>query len=146
MLVGVHSIAPVPIGVAMAPDHKNDITYCNRMGYLPLTRTDNTTHMQPFYCTPKASGVIMSPECVMTTSPDIVKWIQTGHRDKNESSHLVFTDKNDSVVLQLDLHKKDGMYYSWIDSYATDHNPIRVHTVHGPQSPTLPPLYYPHLH
>ena len=42
--------------------------------------------------------------------------------------------------------KKDGLYYSWIDSYATDHNPIRVHTVHGPQLPTLPPLYDPHLH
>ena len=67
--VGVHSITPVPIGVATAPENKTNVTYCNRMGYLPLTRTDNTTHMQPFYCTPKASGVIMYPECVMTMSP-----------------------------------------------------------------------------
>ena len=76
----------------------------------------------------------------MTMFPDIVKWIQTGHQDKDESGHLVFTDKNESVVLKLDLHKKDGLYYSWIDSYVTDHNPIRVHTVHGPQSTTLPPF------
>ena len=32
MLVGVHSITPVPIGVAMAPEEKSDISYCNRMG------------------------------------------------------------------------------------------------------------------
>jgi hypothetical protein len=48
MLVGVHSITPVPIGVAMAPKNKTNITYCNKMGYLPLTRADNTIHMQPF--------------------------------------------------------------------------------------------------
>jgi hypothetical protein len=88
--------------------------------------------MQPFYCTPKASGVIMSPECIMVTSPDIVKWVQTGHRDKDESDHLVFMGRDEQVVLKLNLHKMDGLYYSWMDSYATDHNPIRVHTVHGP--------------
>ena len=39
-------------------------------------------------------------------SPNIVKWVQTGHRDKDESGHLVFMDKNESVVLKLNLHKK----------------------------------------
>ncbi len=74
----------------------------------------------------------------MVTSPDIVTWFQTGHRDKNESNHLVFIDKDEQVVLKLDLHKMDGLYYSWMDSYATDNNPIRVHTVHDPQSTPLP--------
>ena len=50
----------------------------------------------------------------------------------------MFIDKDEQVVLKLDLHKMDGLYYSWMDSYATDHNPIRVHTVHGPQSTPLP--------
>jgi len=109
ILVGVHSITPVSIGVATTPDQKSDISYCTRMGYLPLPRTDNTNHMQLFYCTPKASGVIMSPECIMNTSPDIVKWTQTGHRDKNKSGQLVFTDSNNIVVLTLNLHKKDGL-------------------------------------
>jgi hypothetical protein len=140
MLVGVHSITPVPIGVATSPKHEANISYCNKMGYLPLTCTDDSIHMQPLYCTPKASGIIMSPECIMVTSPDIVKWVQMGHRDKDESVHLVFLDKDESVVLKLDLHKRDGLYYSWMDSYTTDHNPIRVHTVHGPQSTPLPHL------
>ena len=82
----------------------------------------------------------------MVTSPNIVTWVQTGHRnkektghrDKDESDHLVFMGKDEQVVLKLDLHKMDGLYYSWMDSYATDHNPIRVHTVHGPQSTPLP--------
>ena len=108
------------------------------MGYLPLTRMDDSIHMQPLYCTPKASGVIMSPECIMVTSPDIVKWVQTGHRDKDNSGHLVCMDKDDQVVLKLNLHKMDGLYYSWMYSYATDYNLIRVHTVHGPQSTPLP--------
>ncbi len=48
-------------------------------------------------------------------------------------------DRDEQVVLKLDLHKMDGLvYYSWMDSYATDHNPIRVHTVHGPQSTPVP--------
>ena len=94
------------------------------MGYLPLTCPDDSIHMQPFYCTPKESGGIMSPECVMIMSPNIVKWVQTGHRNKDKSSHLVFMDKNESVVLKLNLYKKDGLYYLWIDSYATDYNPI----------------------
>jgi hypothetical protein len=128
----------VPIGVATLPDQEADITYCAKMGYLPLTRTDDSIHMQPFYCTPKASGVIMSPECIMVTSPDIVKWVQTGHRDKDESGHLVCMDKDEQVVLKLNLHKMDGLYYSRMYSYATDYNLIRVHTVHGPQSTPLP--------
>jgi hypothetical protein len=112
MLVGVHSIKPVPIGVATLPKHDTDITYCDNMGYLLLIRMDDSIHMQPFYCTPIASGVIMSLERIMVTSPNIVKWVQTGHRDNDKSSHLVFLDKDESVVLKLDLYKRDGFYYS----------------------------------
>ena len=138
MLVGVPSITPVPIGVATLPDQEADSMYCANMGYLPLTCADDSIHMQPFYCNHKTSGIIMSPECIMVTSPDIVTWFQTGHRDKNESDHLVIIDKDEQVVLKLDLQKMDGLYYSWMDSYATDNNPIRVHTVHDPQSTPLP--------
>jgi hypothetical protein len=38
MLVGVHSITPVSIGVATTPEQKSDISFCDKMGYLPLTR------------------------------------------------------------------------------------------------------------
>ena len=108
------------------------------MCYLPLTRTDGSIHMQPFYCTLMASSVIMSPESIMVTSPDIVTWVQSGHKDKVESKHLIFLEKYNGVVLTLKLHKNDGWYYSWMDSYATDHDPIRVHTVNGLQSTPLP--------
>ena len=128
-LVDVHSITPVPIGVATTPKQATDVTYCDKMGFLPLPRTDGEIHMQPCYCTPLASSDIMSPESIMAHSQDIAQWVQRGYKSDNEPGTLDFLDKDGKIVLTLTLHKQHGLYYSWMDTYATDSNPIRIHTV-----------------
>ena len=128
-IVNVHSITPVPIGVATTPKQATDVTYCDKMGYLPLPRTEGDIHMQPCYYTPLASSDIMSPESIMAHSQDIVQWVQRGYKSENEPGTLDFLDKDGGVVLTLDLHKKHGLYDSWMDTYATDSNPIRIHTI-----------------
>ena len=148
-LVNVHSITPVPIGVATTPKQATDVTYCDKMGYLPLPRTDGDIHMQPCYCTPLATSEIMSPESIMAHSQDIAQWVQRGYKSENEPGTLDFLDKDGKVVLTLTLHKKHGLYYSWMDTYATDSNPIRIHTVVN-VNPTAsvsarPSLASPHL-
>ena len=62
---------------------------------------------------------------------------------------LDFLDKDGKVVLTLTLHKKHGLYYSWMDTYATNSNPIRIHTVvnNNPTASTsaCPSVSLPHL-
>ena len=137
-LVDVHSITPVPIGVATTPKQATDVTYCDKMGFLPLPRTDGEIHMQPCYCTPLASSDIMSPESIMAHSQDIAQWVQRGYKSDNEPGTLDFLDKDGKIVLTLTLHKQHGLYYSWMDTYATDSNPIRIHTVVNADPTTSP--------
>ena len=96
-LVNVHSITPVPIGVATTPKQATDVTYCDKMGYLPLPRTDGDIHMQPCYCTPLASSDIMSPESIMAHSQDIAQWVQRGYKNENEPGTLDFLDTDGKV-------------------------------------------------
>ena len=96
-----------------------------------------------------ASSDIMSPESIMAHSQDMVQWVQRGYKSEDEPGTLDFLDKDDRVVLTLNLHKKHGLYYSWMDTYATDSNPIRIHTVINVNSTASvsarPPVSTPHL-
>jgi hypothetical protein len=101
-LVEMHSITPVTIGIATLPKQDRDITYCNKMCYLLLTRTDDSIHMQPFYCTLMASGIFVSTDSIMVTSLDIVTWVQSGHKNKDAIFNLGWT----SMVKELDKRNK----------------------------------------
>ena len=96
-----------------------------------------------------ASSDIMSPESIMAHSQDMVQWVQRGYKNENEPGTLNFLDKDERVVLTLNLHKKHGLYYSWMDTYATDSNPIRIHTIVNVNSTASvsarPPVSTPHL-
>ena len=65
----------------------------------------------------------------MAHSQDIAQWVQRGYKSDNEPGTLDFLDKDGKIVLTLTLHQQHGLYYSWMDTYATDSTPIRIHTV-----------------
>jgi hypothetical protein len=64
LIVDVHDINPIPIGVATTPKDAMQVTYCRRMGYLPMLCKDGSIHMQPWYIHPNAVGCMLSPESV----------------------------------------------------------------------------------
>ena len=101
-LVEMHSITPVTSDIATLPKQDRDITYCNKMFYLPLTRTDDSIHMQPFYCTLMTDGAVVSTDSIMVTSPHIITWVQSGHNDKDAIFTLAWT----YVATELDKFKK----------------------------------------
>ncbi len=71
LFVDVQDINPILVGVATTPMDEMQITYCHRMGYLPMLQEDGSTHMQPWYVHPDAVGCMLSPESIMAALPDI---------------------------------------------------------------------------
>ena len=114
-LTGVKPIAPIPIGLAVQ-GQTTKILYCTSMGYRSFTRTDGSLHMQPFLIHPSASDIIMSPSSVLSASPDMVTWVQTGHWD-NQPGSIVFKNAEGTIILSLDLEKQNGLYYSSSDMF-----------------------------
>lgn len=124
-LVNIRSIPPVTIGLAEA--NKSTVrTECTEMGYLPLTREDGLLHYQPVLINNAATDTILSPNAVLQSSRDLVKWTQTGFRDSSQGL-IQFFDSHDNPKITMKLDKVRGLYYSNHQSYCVDSNPIRTH-------------------
>jgi hypothetical protein len=74
LIIDIHDIDPIPVGVATTPKDAMQITYCCQLGYLPMPCEDGSIHMQPCCIHPNAVGCMLSPESIMSTSPDITSW------------------------------------------------------------------------
>ncbi len=131
LFVDVHNIDPTPVGVATTPKDAIQVTYCHQMGYLPMQREDGSIHMQPWYIHPDVAGCMLSPESIMSSSPDITNLYQEGFRDGSNQGTLCFRNSNNVPVLHLTLQRRNGLYYGRTDVMSTDPNPIRVHCVNG---------------
>jgi hypothetical protein len=129
LFVDMHDINPIPVGVATTPKDAMQITYCRRMGYLPMLRKDGSTHMQPWYIHPNVVGCMLSPESIMAASPDITSWYQEGFRDKLSPGILCFCNAVGITVLKVTMQKCNGLYYGHTDALSIDHNPIRIHCI-----------------
>jgi hypothetical protein len=73
ILVSVHSIEA---GLALTPFNPLHISYCTCMGYLPLLLADDDVLLVPTLVNPASIKTIISPECVMKLSSNIVRWEQ----------------------------------------------------------------------
>jgi hypothetical protein len=105
------------------------ITYCCRMGYLPVLCKDGSTHMQPWYIHPDAVGCMLSPESIMAASPDITSWYQEGFRDNLSPGILCFCNAVGITVPKVTMQKHNGLYYGLTNVLSINHNPIWVHCV-----------------
>jgi hypothetical protein len=81
ILVGIHSIEAMPLGLALTPSNPLHISYCTCMGYLPLLLADDDVLLVPTLVNPASTETIISPECVMKLSSNIVHWEQQGFCD-----------------------------------------------------------------
>jgi hypothetical protein len=106
LFVVVHDIDPLPVGIATTPKDEMQITYCHRMGYLPILREDGSTHMQPWYVHPDAVGCMLSPESIMAALPDITSWYQEGFCDGSNPGILCSRNDEDVTVLKVTIQKQ----------------------------------------
>jgi hypothetical protein len=99
------------------------------MGYLLMQCEDGSIHMQPWFIHPNAAGCMLSPQSIMSSSPDITSWYQEGFRDSSSPGILCFRNFDNVPVLKLTLQKHNGLYYGHTYVLSIDHNPISVHCV-----------------
>jgi hypothetical protein len=125
ILVSVHNIEAIPLGLALTPSNPLHISYCTRMGYIPLLLADDDVLLVPTLVNPASTEKIISPECVMTLSSNIVHWEQHGFRD-GLPGQLQFFHPDNTLVLKLKLTCKEGLYYSWLTMVTLYSNPIHV--------------------
>ena len=125
-LVRCMDISPVTVGLAMTPGSTDAPTpfTCRRMGYMPMLQEDGVHHYQPFLIHPRASDTIMSPEAIMNSSSVFRRFAQMGVKGHTEGL-LSFYDGSGDLRMSLPLVKRNGLYYSPIESVVPDDVPIR---------------------
>ena len=124
-LTRVHDIpTPIPIGLALKQDGPIvDVSYCRQMGYLPMSKEDGSIHLQPCLIHPSASDNIISPQSIAENCPDVYRWEQHGYTG-NHPGFIKFFDKHNDLIMMLNLHKHNKLYYSSIESLTVDSTPI----------------------
>jgi hypothetical protein len=131
LFVDVHDIDPAPVGIETTPKDAMQVTYCHCMGYLPMQWEDGSINMQPWYIHPDVVGCMLSPESIMSSTPNITSWYQEGFRDSLNPGTLCFRNSDNFPVLHSTLQKCNGLYFGHTNVLSIDHNPIRVHCVNG---------------
>jgi hypothetical protein len=101
------------------------------MGYLPLLLADDDVLLVPTLVNPASTETIISPECVMKLSSNIVRWEQHGFCD-GLPGQLRFFHSDNMLALELKLTCKEGLCYSWLSTFTFDSNPIHVPISHHP--------------
>ena len=128
MLVDIVDIEPITVGLALSNNNPDTITTasCSKMGYLPMPLADGSFHYQPFFVNTSATDTIMSPECIVHSNPKFKRWVQSGQRGTNTTGSLQIIGYDGTVLLDLTLSKKNGLYYSSNETFITDSDPLRT--------------------
>jgi hypothetical protein len=130
-MVNVHRIKPFNIG--MAAKEEKSTSQCTHKGDFPIPMLDGSIFYTPMYYNDKASDCILSPEFICAASDEmLVRWNQSGATDSNQGA-VVFTDHSGAEVIKLQLDKRNGLYYSFIDTFGVNN---KVCEPHLGQSPT----------
>ena len=103
-----HDNATVSVGLALKSGETPMMHVCSRMGYMPLTREDGTTHMQPCLVNSAATDCILSPDAIARQSTDCVTWRQVSHVGDRPGT-LEFFDELGRRVMRLQLLKTNGL-------------------------------------
>ena len=72
--LNIHSIDPVLMGLAVQLDDHTEILYCTQLGYILISRLDDTIHLQPVLVNNTATDFIISPEAILQASDDLFSY------------------------------------------------------------------------
>jgi hypothetical protein len=119
-MVNVRPIQPFHINMA-ALEH-NSQSVCTHRGDFPLQMVDGSVYYTPMYYNPSASECLLSPDSICTTSNGIfTRRVQTGDTMGNVGV-IQFLHPDDTVGISLQLHRRDGLYYTKSSSVAVNHS------------------------
>jgi hypothetical protein len=118
MLVNIHPIKP--FGISMAATQDKTAPTCTHRGEFPIPMLDDSVFYTPMFFNPTASDCILSPQAICSNSNGyLVKWIQEGGIT-SPTGTIIFQNKNGQAVIQLDLHQRNGLYYTRTETLAAD--------------------------
>lgn len=101
-------ITPFPVGVAVDGQGPS---VCTHKGVYPIQDArSGTTHDVTMFFNPDATGIIISPSATLRESDIFDTCSQTIHKDDRPGT-LKFASYTGFYSLQIDLIKRDGLYY-----------------------------------
>ena len=122
-LVDVEDIPPFSVGVAVSGDNVRQ-SLCTKRGFLPLPLPNGDHYFQRVYYNEQASDTILSPQAICEDSNGrLTKWTQTGttrFADEKIDGKITFYGPDDTVVLSIPLDRRNGLYFSKIDTMTID--------------------------
>ena len=125
-LVDIESIPPFAVGVAVSGETVTP-SLCTKRGFIPLPLPNGDHYFQRVYYNENATDTIMSPQAIVEDSRGrMVKWTQTGtarFADDKLQGNISFYDLDDVLVLQIPLERKNGLYFSSVNTMTIDSAP-----------------------
>jgi hypothetical protein len=130
LLVNVVAIKPFPI--SMAAKETESTSKCTHRGDFPLPMNDGSIFYTPMFYNAQASDSILSPESICESSNGLLeRWSQSGNVATAEGN-VLFYDSQGAEVISLTLNKRNGLYYTPIQTIAVNGGvSINKHTSDG---------------
>ena len=110
----VHKIKPIAIGMAMKSEEPTSVMMIDEMGYYPIPMLDGTECEVPCLLDERATDFIFSPDAIVLTNSSFASWVQVGHRGDIPGQFRIL-DHGGNAVVELPLHKWNGLYYFTLD-------------------------------
>jgi hypothetical protein len=118
LLVNVVTIKPFPI--SMAAKETESTSKCTHRGDFPLPMNDSSIFYTPMFYNAQASDSILSPDSICECSNGLLeRWSQSGNIATAEGN-VVFFDSTGAEVISLSLNKRNGLYYTPIQTIAVN--------------------------
>ena len=122
-LVDVEDIPPFSVGVAVSGDTVQQ-SLCTKRGFLPLPLPNGDHYFQRVYYNQQASNTILSPQAICEDSNGrLTKWSQMGttrFAEEKIDGKITFYGPDDVVTLTIPLDRKNGLYFSKVDTMTID--------------------------
>lgn len=138
VLTNIRPITPIDITLALTPNSQQDTpnTRCTEMGDLPITDIKGDVLFIPMLIHNGATDTIISPQGVLHSDPWLYSFQLEGFRDESHGS-LRFYSRSERLIIDLALTKRNGLYYSLIDSTLVDSTPHFTTSSTPSTTPTL---------
>ena len=112
-----------PFSVDMAAKETASTSKCTHRGEFPLKMNDGSTFFTPVFYNPSASETILSPEAICFNSRGLLThWCQSGSTTSPFGS-VSFFNKDGAELISLTLQKRNGLYYTTVDTMSVDSGP-----------------------
>jgi hypothetical protein len=118
MLVNGQPIAS--FGISMAATQQKSDPNCTHHGDFPIPMMDDSVYYTSMYYNPTASNCILSPQAICKSSNGYLTWWFQVSNTSPPSGNVIFYNKHDKPVIQLQLRHRNGLFYTATETMAID--------------------------